>query len=147
MRALDLMTSPVRVVDGQESMSRASRLMAEWDVGLVPVVFGDAPFRARGVITQRDIETRCTSRSHGPGCRVVDHMTRSPLVTVGPEASMDEVLDRMERNLLRRVLVVQGTRLLGIIALSDVAREMRHLEPRKVERALEALGEPLVTMP
>jgi CBS domain-containing protein len=135
MRALDLMTSPVKVVAGHDAVTRATRMLQEWEIGLLPVVFDDAPFRLQGVITERDIETRCRRQGHGSGCRVADHMTRAPLVTVGPEASVDEVLDRMEASRVRRVPVVQGTRLLGLIALSDVAREIGHLEPRRVERA------------
>jgi CBS domain-containing protein len=136
MRALDLMTSPVKVVAGHDPVTRATRMLQEWEIGLLPVVFDDAPFRLQGVITERDIQTRCTRKGHGPGCRVEDHMTRGPLVTVGPEASVEEVLDRMETSLLRRVLVVRGTRLIGLIALSDVAREMGHLEPRRIERTI-----------
>jgi CBS domain-containing protein len=139
MRALDLMTSPVKVVAGHDPVSRAMRMLGDWEIGILPVVFDDAPFRVQGVITPRDIQTRCTRRGHGSGCRVEDHMTRGPLVTVGPEASMEEVLDRMETSRLRRVLVVRGTRLLGVIALSDVAREMGHLEPRRIERAFTAI--------
>lgn len=135
MRALDLMTSPVKVVAGHASVARAARVLQDWEIGLLPVVFDDAPFRLQGVITERDIQTRCARRGHGAGCRVADHMTRAPLVTVGPEASVEEVLDRMETSLLRRVPVVQGTRLLGVIALSDVAREIGHLEPERIERA------------
>jgi hypothetical protein len=60
---------------------------------------------------------------------------------------VEEVLDRMETNLLRRVPVVQGTRLLGLIALSDVAREIGHLEPRRIERAFATLmGPPVEAM-
>lgn len=135
MRALDLMTCPVKVVAGHNPVSRAMRMFREWEIGILPVVFDDAPFRVQGVITPRDIETRCTRKGHGSDCPVADHMTRAPLVTVGPEASMEEVLDRMEASRLRRVLVVRGTRLVGIIALSDVAREMGHLEPQRIEHA------------
>ena len=144
MRALDLMTAPVKVVSGHDPVTRAARILEAWEVGLLPVVFDDAPFRLQGVITRRDIQTRCTRQGHRAGCRVADHMTRAPLVTVGPEASVDEVLDRMETSHLRRVPVVQGTRLLGLIALSDVAREIGHLEPRRIERVFASLkGPPL----
>ena len=101
MRALDLMTAPVKVVSGHDPVTRAARILEAWEVGLLPVVFDDAPFRLQGVITRRDIQTRCTRQGHRAGCRVADHMTRAPLVTVGPEASVDEVLDRMETSHLR----------------------------------------------
>jgi CBS domain-containing protein len=143
MRALDLMTSSVRVVDAEDPVSRAMRVMTDWEVGLLPVVMADAPFRVVGVITAGDIATRCADLGHTSECLVRDHMTATPLVSVGPEASVDEVLDRMRTHQLRRVLVLQGMRLLGIITLEDIERKIGHLEPRKVQRLSEALAPPL----
>lgn len=143
MRALDLMTSAVRVVDAEDPVSRAARVMTDWEVDLLPVVMADAPFRVIGVITAGDIARRCADLGHTGGCLVRDHMTAAPLVSVGPEASVDEVLDRMRIHQLRRVLVLQGMRLLGIITLGDIERKIGHLEPRKVQRLSDALAPPL----
>lgn len=141
MRALDLMTSPVRFVSAEEPIEWAARMMEEWDLDLLPVSFGDTPSRVRGVITRSDIASRCEAKQHTGACRVADHMTAGPLVSVGPGASVDEVLFQMERSRRRRVLVVQSNRLLGIISLADVAKKIGHLEPRKVRRAAAAFTE------
>ena len=125
MKARDVMTAPPAVVTLSSSVASAAQTMCDREVSLLPVVDTIANARIRGLITDRDILERCVSARHAPGCAVQDHMTRHPLVTVGPDDSLDDVLQRMESARVHRVPVVDsGGRVVGIItreSLGEIA--------------------------
>ena len=147
MLARDLMTADPRVVTVDQQVSDAARVMRDEGVGCVPVVSDTSTMRLRGVITDRDIAVRCTAEGHVPHCRVSDHMTADHLDSVTPEADVAEVMNLMERDQVRRILVTDGDRLVGIIAQADLALKEGPLEPIKVEAVLERLSAPSVRLP
>jgi CBS domain-containing protein len=147
MNARDLMTAGPQVLTAEEPVSHAARIMRDADVGCVPVVDDRARMRLAGVITDRDIVVRCVAERHDGECRVGDHMTRESLAAVGPDADVEEVVAAMERNQLRRVLVTEQGRLVGIIAQADLALKEGPLEPLVVEEVLEQVSAPSSRLP
>ena len=143
MRARDLMTPDPYVVVPEEPVSRAAEIMHDQDVGMVPVVDNPTHMRLRGVITDRDIALRCVGRGRGPDTPIEHCMTTSPLTTVDPTAWAPEVLELMKQDLVRRVLVVDEGRLVGVIAQADVARVEGPLHPVAVEEVLERISQPV----
>jgi CBS domain-containing protein len=144
MSARALMTTNPVVIAGEEPIRRAARLMRDHDVGMVPVVDDRAHMHLRGVITDRDIAIRCAAEDHGGDCRVEDHMTKGHLDTVSPDASAAEIIQLMERDQVRRVMVTEGGRLIGVIAQADLALKSGPLEPLRVEALLERISAPAV---
>ena len=142
MSARTLMTPNPFVVTGEDSIRRAAQLMRDRDVGMVPVVDDRAHMHLRGVITDRDIAIRCAAEHHGGECRVEKHMTWGHLATVPAEASTGEVIRLMERDRVRRVMVTEGGRLVGVIAQADLALKEGPLEPLLVEAMLERISAP-----
>ena len=142
MSARTLMTPNPFVVTGEDSIRRAAQLMRDRDVGMVPVVDDRAHMHLRGVITDRDIAIRCAAEHHGGECRVEKHMTWGHLATVPAEASAGEVIRLMERDRVRRVMVTEGGRLVGVIAQADLALKAGPLEPLLVEAMLERISAP-----
>ena len=142
MSARTLMTPNPIVVSGEDSVRRAAQVMRDRDVGMVPVVDDRAHMHLRGVITDRDIAIRCAAEHHGGECRVENHMTRGHLATVSTEASAGEVIQLMERDRVRRVMVTEGGRLVGVIAQADLALKAGPLEPLRVEAMLERISAP-----
>jgi CBS domain-containing protein len=142
MSARTLMTANPVVVTGKDSVRWAAQVMRDRDVGILPVVDDRAHMHLRGLITDRDITVRCTAGHHGGECRVEDHMTRGPLDTVSSEASIAEVIRLMERDQVRRVLVTEGQRLVGVIAQADLALKAGPVEPLRVEALLERISAP-----
>ena len=69
-------------------------------------------------------------------------MSRAPLVTVTPDASIDEVMRKMAMNRVRRVLVVEAARLVGVVSAADVLAREGRLAPELVEKVLEQISEP-----
>lgn len=142
MRARDLMTHDPYVVVPEEPVCRAAQIMREEDVGVVPVVDNFKRMHLRGVITDRDIAIRCVAPMHGPDTPVENCMTTEHLVRVHPDDSVEEVMRAMESQQVRRVMVLDGTRLVGVISQGDLLRREGHLDPVAVEMVLEHVSEP-----
>ena len=147
MLARDLMTPNPCVVTADDPVSHAARLMRDENVGALPVVDDRTRMHVAGVITDRDIVVRCVAARHSGECQVGDHMTTDRLDTVTPDTAATEVIRMMERDQVRRVLVTEGGRLVGIIAQADLALKDGPLEPLVVERVLERVSAPSVRLP
>lgn len=141
MKARELMTKDPAVLTPDEPVSRAAQIMRDRNVGAVPIVDDRSSMRLRGLITDRDLAIRHVAESHGPDCRVSEELTSGPLKTVTPETEAQEVFELMKREQVRRVPVVQGDRLVGIIAQADVATGGRS-DPATVGKVVERISEP-----
>lgn len=141
MLAKELMTAEPKAVTIHETATHAARLMAQYDVGILPVVDDPVHRRLVGVITDRDLVIRCLSQGHLVGCRIEDHLTREPLVTVTPTDTLETVAERMERHQVRRVPVVEGAeqRLVGMITLGDLVRQVGRSHMALIERLEEKI--------
>lgn len=142
MKARDLMTPDPRVVTGDARVSEAARLMRDLDVGMIPVVDDLAHMHPRGVITDRDIVVRHVAERHPHDCRVDEHMSTGHLDTVAPDADVSELMARMEGGQVRRILVVEGGRLVGIVAQADLALKEGRVDTLRVEEVLERVSAP-----
>ena len=143
MKARDLMTPNPEVVTGEDPVSRAAEIMRDRNVGIVPVVDDRAHMHLRGVITDRDIVVRCVAEKHPGPCGVADHMTIAHLDRVHPDADVSGIMQIMERDQVRRVMVVdEKGRLVGVVAQADLALKEGPLDPLRVEHVLERVSSP-----
>ena len=144
MKARDLMTPRPHVVLPDEPLLKAAEIMRDHDVGAVPVVDGRESMLLVGVITDRDLAIRHVAAAHHHDCAVRQHMTSDYLVTVRPNADADEVMKKMRRCKVRRVMVTDADGVLqGVIAQADVVRLEGGEHPRRVEKVLEEISEPV----
>jgi CBS domain-containing protein len=144
MQAREIMTPNPKVVTPDEPIAHAAVIMRDLDVGIVPVVKDKTSMKLEGVITDRDIAVRCVASQHGSNCRVRDHMTANHLDTVQPEADIRQVIDLMERDRIRRIVVVgRDDRVSGIIAQADLAVKLGPKQPLQVEEVLERVSQPV----
>jgi CBS domain-containing protein len=119
MKVSECMTRDVRVTAPTQTLREAARLMAELDVGVLPVGEHD---RLIGMITDRDIAVRGVATGRGPDATVAEVMTDSVMYCFA-----DQTLEEVSRNMgdiqVRRLPVVdREKRLVGIISLSDIAQ-------------------------
>jgi CBS domain-containing protein len=118
MKVSDCMTQDVRVAAPTQTLREAATLMAELDVGALPVGEND---RLVGMITDRDIAIRAIAAGRGPETCVRDIMTDSVKYCYADQ-SLEEVSRNMGDIQVRRLPVVdRDKRLVGIISLSDIA--------------------------
>jgi|SRR5688572_10835861 len=119
MKVSDAMTGDVRVVSPAQTIREATAIMAETDVGALPVCDGE---RLTGMITDRDVAIRAVARGRGPDTPVGEVMTRE-LKYAYADDDVDEVARTMAELQVRRLPVLdRDKRLAGIIALGDIAR-------------------------
>ena len=132
------MTANPRCVTTADSITRAAEIMRDTDVGIVPVVEDSGSMRLAGVVTDRDIAIRIVAEGRGNDVNVREVMS-SGLATVRPDDDLDRVTELMKSEQVRRIPVVDGDRLVGIIAQADVAREGRD---KKTGDVVEHISEP-----
>lgn len=140
MKARDLMSTQLYVATRDDPVAVAAALMRDKEVGIIPVVDDRSSMRLVGVITDRDLAVRCVARRHPAECRISDHMTWSDLVTAHPDDDPADVMERMEHAKIRRVPVVEGKRLVGIIAQADIATKLGPSDPVGVEQLVERIS-------
>jgi len=137
LKLRNMMTSNVRTCRPDSSVAEAARIMADLNVGFVPIV--DAHEHVTGVITDRDIVLRCVAHGHGADGRVSTYMTE-PVVTCTAQTDAHEAADLMARSQIRRLCVVEGKRLVGVVALGDLA--VRKIHINEAGGALSSISEP-----
>ena len=145
MLARDVMTPQPIAVTPDEPLMRAARIMRDHDVGFLPVVVNHESMRVEGVLTDRDIVTRCVAAGAPADPRVGDCMTAGRIATVTPDADVHRVTTLMEREQVRRIPVVDATgRLVGVIAQADIALRLGPVEPLEVAELGECLSAPAI---
>jgi CBS domain-containing protein len=117
MHIRDIMTPNPRTLSPNDSIQNAARLMRDEDTGVVPVVENG---RAVGLVTDRDIVVRAIADGGGVDRPVRDIVTRD-MVTVSPDTSTRDAAALMSEHQVRRLPVVDGGRLVGIVSLGDLA--------------------------
>lgn len=138
-KARDIMTANPQVVTPTDSVSQAAAIMRDSDVGVVPVVDDQGSMRLAGVVTDRDIAVRLVAEGRNGDTSAGDIMS-SGLATVRPDDDISSVLNLMKSEQVRRIPVVEGDRLVGIIAQADVATDLG--SDRKTGDVVEKISEP-----
>lgn len=119
MKIHDAMSRDVRTVGPEATIRDAARLLAEYDIGILPVASGE---RLAGMITDRDIAIRAVAMGKGPDCTVADVMSAEVLYCRDDDDVAD-VCKNMADIQVRRLPVVDAEkRLVGIVSLADIAR-------------------------
>jgi CBS domain-containing protein len=119
----EVMTRNVKVVREDTSMQEVLATMIKFDISSVVVVQKERPI---GLITHKDILTRVLQPELIPATLTARNVMSTSLVTIGREASLEEAAKLMARKMVKKLLVVQDNKLIGIITTMDLARE----EPR-----------------
>ena len=120
MQIKELMSRNVVLASPRESLSEVAQMMAEKDVGFMPVGEGD---RIVGMVTDRDMAIRGLAKGKGPDTPVSEVMTRDVKYCFDDE-DIDHVVANMGENQVRRLPVMnREKRLVGIVSLADAALE------------------------
>ena len=132
----DIMTNDVAALSPSNTIAEVAQQMRMLNVGSIPLVQSE---RLVGVITDRDIVLRVVADGLDPHQERAElHMSRDP-ITVTPDTSTDEAARIMARAQVRRLPVVEDGRLIGYLALGDLALQDRD---RRVGETLEQISEP-----
>jgi CBS domain-containing protein len=119
------MTAGVVTATAQTSAVEVARLMRDHRVGSVVVV--DPAGAPVAMVTDRDLALRVFAEEASPQSPVIDHASR-PLICGEPEMELDEAAALMVQHRVRRIAVVAGEDLVGIVSLDDIAVRSGNLE-------------------
>ncbi|HTU37431.1 MAG TPA: CBS domain-containing protein [Acidimicrobiales bacterium] len=121
--ARDIMTSGIEYLKTTDTATDAAKRLAVADIGAVPVCQPDG--RLVGMVTDRDIVTKVVAAGKDPAGVSLDQLAdQGEIVTIGADDSVEETLDVMKRYKVRRLPVIDGAEVVGIVSQADVARQL-----------------------
>jgi CBS domain-containing protein len=133
--ARDIMTPGAECVRTDQNVVEAARTMRKLGVGALPICGSDD--RLKGVLTDRDIAVRVLGSGKDPGATAAGELAQGEAVTIGADDEVQEIMATMAEYKVRRLPVIDGHRLVGMVAQADVARA---LPDPQVGELLDALS-------
>ena len=134
--AREIMTADATCVGETETLLAAASKMAELGVGSLPICGSDN--RLKGMLTDRDIVVKALATGRDPGTVTAGDLAEGKPVTIGADDDAAEILRTMAQHKVRRLPVIDGHTLVGIVAIADVARA---LPDRPVGDLIDAISE------
>ena len=133
--AREVMTTGARCASVDDTVMQAARMMRDLGVGALPICGEDN--RLKGMITDRDIVLNCVAEGMDTSeVRVADY-AGAEVVTIGADDDIEEALATMARAGVRRLPVIDGHDLVGMISQADIAKS---LPEEKAGRLVEAIS-------
>ena len=118
MEIKDIMTPNVVTIDPSESIEVAARTMHQYNIGALPVCTNG---KLCGMLTDRDIVTRCLAANRVPGNTQVRQIMTEQVTSVRPDVDTGVAAHLMGRLQIRRLPVVENGQLCGMVSLGDMA--------------------------
>ena len=136
-KARDVMSDDCTCVGENDTLLDAAKKLAELDVGALPICGEDD--RLKGMLTDRDIVVKALAQGRDPSSTRAGDLGQgdSQTVTIGADDSIDEALRTMIDHKVRRLPVIDGKRLVGIISQADIAT---NVDEEKVGDLVEAIS-------
>lgn len=137
MQIREIMSRDVRIADVRDNLRQAAQLMATQDVGALPV--GDQG-RLVGIVTDRDIVVRAVAEGRAPEETPVSEVMSQEVLYCFDEDDIEDAAREMSELQIRRIPVLdRERRLVGVVALADIAR---HVDTPRSGRVLQQISEP-----
>ena len=118
--AREVMTAGAECVGENETLEDAARKMKDLDVGQLPICGEDN--RLKGVLTDRDIVVKCLAAGGDPRQVKAGELAEGKPVTIGADDSIEEAVQTMKDHQVRRLPVIDGHDLVGMVSQADIAR-------------------------
>lgn len=133
--AREIMTSGAECAKSTDTLTDAARRMRDLEVGALPICGEDD--RLKGIITDRDIVVKCIAEGGDPSTTKVAELAQGKPVTIGADDSVEEALHTMMEHDVRRLPVIDGHTLVGMVSQADIAK---NLPEDKVGELVEAIS-------
>ena len=135
-KARDVMTEGCECIGENETVADAARKMKELNVGSLPICGEDD--RLKGMLTDRDIVVKVLAEGREPASTTAGELGEGKPVTIGADDSVSEALSTMKEHAVRRLPVIDGHDLVGIVTQGDLAKE---IDEGDVGDLVEAISE------
>jgi CBS domain-containing protein len=133
--AREIMSSDAECIGENESIAQAAQKMARLDVGALPICGEDD--RLKGMLTDRDIVVKVLADGRDPRQTRAGEFGQGKPVTIGADDPVEEALRTMKDHKVRRLPVIDGHRLIGVVSQGDLATE---LAPEQVGELVETIS-------
>jgi CBS domain-containing protein len=135
--ARDVMTKGAECAQEDQTVAEVAKRLAQLDVGALPVCGADG--RLKGMVTDRDIVVKVLAQDKDPASVKAGELGQGDgeTVTIGADDSIDEALRTMKEHALRRLPVIDGHELVGIVSQADLAKE---IDEEQVGELVEAIS-------
>ena len=136
-KARDVMSPDCTCIGENDSVLDAAKRLAELDVGSMPICGEDD--RLKGMLTDRDIVVKVLAEGKDPASVKAGELGQGDgkTVTIGADDSIDEALRTMTEHKVRRLPVIDGRQLVGIISQADIAT---NVDEERVGDLVEAIS-------
>ena len=119
MKLREVMTNPVIRIQPEENVAVAARMLERYNIGAIPVCGSDG--RVCGMLTDRDIVTRCLAAERKPETTTVRDVMTSRVIVGRPDMDAAVAASLMGREQIRRLPVMENGKLCGMVSLGDLA--------------------------
>ena len=120
MKIREIMTQPAISIRPEESAEVAARTLTHYNIGILPVC--DGAGKLCGLVTDRDLVTRCMASGRTPAQTKVQEIMTARVTAVSPEMAAGAALQLMGDQQVRRLPVVEGGKLQGMVSLGDLVK-------------------------
>jgi CBS domain-containing protein len=134
--ARDVMTPDPQCIGENETLLAAAQKLAQLGVGSMPICGEDN--NLKGMLTDRDIVVKALAKGKDPGTTRAGELAEGKPVTIGADDSLQETLTTMAQYQVRRLPVIDGHDLVGIVSLADIARNVSDAPSGAVLEAISA---------
>jgi CBS domain-containing protein len=133
--ARDVMSGGAECIGENDTIADAAKRLAELNVGALPICGEDN--RLKGMLTDRDIVIKVVAQGKDPAGTKAGELGEGKPVTIGADDSVEEALHTMKDHKVRRLPVIDGHDLIGIVSQADLAR---NVDEDKVGDLVEAIS-------
>lgn len=139
MKVREIMSKNVIRIRPEEPVAVAARALEHYNIGAMPVCGSDG--RICGVVTDRDLVTRCLASDRSSESTTVADVMTSQVYSVSPDTDARAAAEMMGQHQVRRLPVLENGRLCGMVSLGDLA-----VREETGREASEALGQVVSTL-
>jgi CBS domain-containing protein len=132
----DAMTANPRTIRRDAAVIEAAMLMAEQDVGAIPVV--DTDQILLGIVTDRDIVIRVVAAGLDPRSTRIEDIATTKVSPAYPDERLSEAAEQMVYRQVRRLPVIEDDRVVGMLAQADV---VHGIADKKAGQLVEAISQ------
>ncbi len=120
MKIQDIMTKPAIHISPRETVEVAARTLQKYNIGALPVC--DAQGKLCGVVTDRDLVTRCMAAGKSPAQTLVQEVMTKQVTAAQPDMETGVAAHLMGRLQIRRLPVVENGHIAGMVSLGDLSK-------------------------
>jgi CBS domain-containing protein len=121
-RARDIMSPDVECIGENDTLVMAAQRLRDMHIGSMPICGEDD--RLKGMLTDRDIVVKAIAEGRDPSTTTAGSLAEGKPVTIGADDSIEQALETMKQHQVRRLPVIDGHDMVGIISQADIAQSM-----------------------